>query len=574
MSKQQQPTISLLYVYDPHDLELEQLLAWVNRTAQTELIILDDTGTYDLSSHGRIRAYAFPRVSKGFLYNRGVRLAAGEGILIIEDIRAFIVSPALSDTRRLFGHTGNGISGNTLGFRPDLPMLFPEPEALVRLTGMFRRNFFFNKTEYSEKGRIIGETVESLGALDQLLRGNKLKLGTAAGTPLLRNKDAYTIGAELCTLLSEHNISKYPLFASLLLHKSGLRSTVRWGIAAGMAGTHLRKKAYFAVRGLLAKTNREWIEICRRYRFSGVLPFPAELAIEPTNYCNASCPLCPTGSKQLKRAKGYMDFALFKKIIDECGWYLDRIFLWNLGEPFLHPDVYSMIQYAKRFGIRIVSSTNGYTLYTSSAINRLVDSGIDELVVSADGIDSDTFGMYRKGVNYGKLIDGLAFLKQRKTDLHRHQPIIHLQMILMSQTQNQIDKARMLAKSVDAKFLIKFLNLEMVRDSNKRRFLPETPEYSLYGRDGTATTLQRKMENVPCVAWDGMVINWDGTVNPCLFDYYSAIALGNVSQTPLDAIWRNRAFRTLRKRILSNKRDIAICRRCPINERFSELYYP
>ena len=41
------------------------------------------------------------------------------------------------------------------------------------------------------------------------------------------------------------------------------------------------------------------------------------MMIEPTDVCNLKCPLCPSGNGKLKRAKGFMDFSLFKKIIDE-----------------------------------------------------------------------------------------------------------------------------------------------------------------------------------------------------------------------------------------------------------------
>ena len=47
--------------------------------------------------------------------------------------------------------------------------------------------------------------------------------------------------------------------------------------------------------------------------------FPLVLNIEPTNACNLNCYICPR-SRSLRK-EGYMDFVLYRRIIDECGSY-------------------------------------------------------------------------------------------------------------------------------------------------------------------------------------------------------------------------------------------------------------
>ena len=50
------------------------------------------------------------------------------------------------------------------------------------------------------------------------------------------------------------------------------------------------------------------------------LKFPLSLTIEPTNACNLKCKICPNQSPACPDnwKKGFMDFALFKNIMDEC----------------------------------------------------------------------------------------------------------------------------------------------------------------------------------------------------------------------------------------------------------------
>ena len=78
------------------------------------------------------------------------------------------------------------------------------------------------------------------------------------------------------------------------------------------------------------------------------------LQIEPTDFCNLTCPMChpqqgfrPNLHGDL--LKGYMDTDLFRNIIDGieasdvCFDHL--IFQW-LGDPSLHPELFDMLGYA------------------------------------------------------------------------------------------------------------------------------------------------------------------------------------------------------------------------------------
>ncbi len=74
---------------------------------------------------------------------------------------------------------------------------------------------------------------------------------------------------------------------------------------------------------------------------------PTHLLIEPTNYCNIRCTLCPV-TEGLNRPRGHMNLNIFKKLIDDVGEYVFLILLWDWGEPFLNHQVYEMIHYAKQ----------------------------------------------------------------------------------------------------------------------------------------------------------------------------------------------------------------------------------
>jgi sulfatase maturation enzyme AslB (radical SAM superfamily) len=89
-----------------------------------------------------------------------------------------------------------------------------------------------------------------------------------------------------------------------------------------------------------------------------LVPPPDRLYIESTNICNLSCIMCPTGRKEQVRKKGYIDFELFKSIVDEMAPWVQATTLHIWGEPLMHPKMFDMIDYCRKKGLRSEISTN------------------------------------------------------------------------------------------------------------------------------------------------------------------------------------------------------------------------
>src|SRR3989304_7421345 len=88
--------------------------------------------------------------------------------------------------------------------------------------------------------------------------------------------------------------------------------------------------------------------VLRHYKLGSkrLLYGPLRLWGEPTSYCNLKCPMCT--SKDIPEDKiGYMDWDLYKKIIDEAKDFVHDINLFIGGEPLFHKRLPDMISYAK-----------------------------------------------------------------------------------------------------------------------------------------------------------------------------------------------------------------------------------
>jgi len=77
--------------------------------------------------------------------------------------------------------------------------------------------------------------------------------------------------------------------------------------------------------------------------------------------------------------------------------------LYNRGEPFLHKDILSMIRYAHERRLATAISSN-LTILPDGGGKAVVQSGLDDLVVSCDGLTQETYETYRRGGNLERVL--------------------------------------------------------------------------------------------------------------------------------------------------------------------------
>ncbi|MDP6040917.1 MAG: radical SAM protein, partial [Candidatus Latescibacteria bacterium] len=158
---------------------------------------------------------------------------------------------------------------------------------------------------------------------------------------------------------------------------------------------------------------------------------PFVLMVEPTNFCNLKCPLCPSGNGDMTRERGIMPFEDFKHIFEQQKDHLLLLMLWNQGEPFINKTLTDMIRLATAHNVPTLTSTNVHYIKTKEDAEDIVDSGLSELVVSLDGVTPETYVQYRVGGNFDRVLDGIRLLVQAKQNRNKTHPLIHLQFIIM-----------------------------------------------------------------------------------------------------------------------------------------------
>lgn len=116
--------------------------------------------------------------------------------------------------------------------------------------------------------------------------------------------------------------------------------------------------------------------------------------IELTNYCSFSCKFCI--HEHMKRPRGFMEFELFRRVVDDvqCHGLAVQLNFSGIGEPMLHPRFFDFVDYAAQAGLRINVITNCFHL--SPEVNeRLVKSGITQMLLSAQTPTAETYAIRR-----------------------------------------------------------------------------------------------------------------------------------------------------------------------------------
>jgi radical SAM protein with 4Fe4S-binding SPASM domain len=291
---------------------------------------------------------------------------------------------------------------------------------------------------------------------------------------------------------------------------------------------------------------------------------PTHLQVEPCNLCNLRCALCPV-TEGLGVPSGFMDFDLFRSLIDQVKQSVLLLLLWEWGEPFIHPRIYDMIAYASGKGIKVISSTNGHRFADPKHADEVVRSGLDTLIFALDGISQNTYERYRQGGKLATVLDGIRAVVSRKRALGARTPRINLRFIAMKYNEHEIAGIQPLAESlgvdvVTLKTLYPGHECDPAKDA-ENPFIPDHPAYRRfrYGSDGVRL---RANPNTCKHLWNAPSVRWDGKVCSCGFDIHQTEVLGDLQTASLRDIWFGEGYRNMRRRFRQNWESLPICSRC------------
>src|SRR4030095_5241266 len=209
---------------------------------------------------------------------------------------------------------------------------------------------------------------------------------------------------------------------------------------------------------------------------------------------------------------------------------------WVWAEPLMHPRIFDMIQITHEAGIRRGLSTNA-TLIDSERADRLLDSGLDYLIIAFDGASKETYEKYRVGATFEKTIENIVAFLEKKSARGSRIHIV-LQMVVLKDNVAEIPEYR---------------KLWSIPGVDEIRF--KRDEIRVEGTTVPGEALMGQRQH-PChLLWRGpLYVRYDGLVYPCCY-MYGGSPVGDLKTQSVMEVWNSAEMVKLREAHL--KRDVS-----------------
>lgn len=230
--------------------------------------------------------------------------------------------------------------------------------------------------------------------------------------------------------------------------------------------------------------------------------------IETTSKCNYSCPICVSRTRNC-----HMDMNEFYKIIDNNVELFHKKPIWMdfNGEPLVDPYFFDRIKYMTSKGFKTRISTNG-ALLNKENIEKIVDSGLNYLVVSIGTLNPDT---YKKIRGVDKLPEILNNLMELKKKIDETNSKLDLQAVMID-TGEDLDRSEFIRYFHNLRINVAFHNFTNRSKSIEMDINPKNRDFKKYDR-GECKGLRRNI-----------IILSNCEVVTCCCDFLAQNSLGNL----------------------------------------------
>ncbi|MGB2605166.1 MAG: radical SAM protein, partial [Candidatus Sulfotelmatobacter sp.] len=115
---------------------------------------------------------------------------------------------------------------------------------------------------------------------------------------------------------------------------------------------------------------------------------------EVTQACDLACAHC-RACAQPKRHPLELTTDEGKLLIEQIAEMKVPVFVLTGGDPIKRPDLFELIEYASRIGVRVSLTPSATPLLTREIVHRLKESGLARLAVSLDGSNAKAHDAFR-----------------------------------------------------------------------------------------------------------------------------------------------------------------------------------
>lgn len=341
----------------------------------------------------------------------------------------------------------------------------------------------------------------------------------------------------------------------------------------GLQDETINKRIFFESRYLfnlswewhIFAVDKEYLEYELTECIQDFYPAPKELLLSTTNVCNLKCIMCALHAPAIQvnhktnffSKKQFLETNKVYEILDYSGKYgVQMVNLSAEGEVLLDERIFDFIGYAKSVGVPNVFLTTNGTLLDRYG-KKLLDSGLDSMAISIDGVTSETYRKIR-GFDLDKVENGVVKCVKYARKLKKGGRNISFQLncvLTLEEMRNQEFQALYLKK------------WEKYRDVIDRILFIKMGEFDKDGNVVCDSIQSLNDRDVCMLPFSRMVINPYGDVMHCCTmqtsAYFNPVNIGNIHHSALEGIWFGELARILRKETFDNDfKTFNICQNC------------
>lgn len=306
-------------------------------------------------------------------------------------------------------------------------------------------------------------------------------------------------------------------------------------------------------------------------------PSPHTVQIEPTNRCNLKCTMCPR-TTAMQRPLIDMTVEQYAELL--AGWsgaapkfklrmhafgpdpldftWPGFVKLFFLGEILMHEDFDGLVRATRNRGAAVMPMTNGALLVKRSIRRKIVESDIQQLGISLDGIDAASYEAVRTGASWPVVRDSILALCAELESAGRRSAIrLHVNS-LVPDGPGMAERNRVFLGPV----------LEKVDSLVQSRVGAATHPATFIDTDGRLREIVHEGRPISPEApscfetLTKLNILSDGRMTPCCADTDGLLALGRMSQT-IDEVWNSPGTLALHRAHFTHRlEDYDFCRTC------------
>lgn len=300
---------------------------------------------------------------------------------------------------------------------------------------------------------------------------------------------------------------------------------------------------------MISKRKKEAV----KFKALDVPPFPKEIFLDLTSFCNHACIFC--SNPRIKNKMTMKHDMAFRVISEAFKEGTRDIGMYATGDSFMVKNLHEYIDYAKnKIGYEYIFITTNGGLATPDRAKKVLDAGLDSIKFSISAGKKETFKEIQGKDDFDNVISNLKWVhKYRKESGLNY--YIYVTMVYTNKTKNEVD----ILKNIVMPYIDEWdphpLNNQCgnLYENNE---LGDITSYNPRARGNRKVCFQ---------PFKSLTITPEGLVSACVLDYSKDLIVADLNKMSLREAWEGEIFTKFRRRHKNRDLKGMICYNCMFN---------